>query len=64
MEFWWNDDRLEEADVLGEERVPVPLRSPQIPHGLSRHQPLASAVRSRRQTFCTVARPCMHTASL
>ena len=54
MEYWWYDDGLKEADVLGEKPVPASLRSPQIPHRLSRHQPLASADRSRRQTFCAV----------
>ena len=40
MEHWWNDDGLEEADVLGQKPVPEPVLSPQIPHGLSHHQPL------------------------
>jgi hypothetical protein len=47
----------EKTDVLGEKPVPVPLCPPQMPHGLSRDRTRASAVRGRRLTVWTMARP-------
>jgi hypothetical protein len=45
------------TEVLGEKPVPVPLCSPQIPHGLTRDRTRASAVRGRQLTAWAIARP-------
>jgi hypothetical protein len=45
------------TEVLGEKPVPVPLCPPQIPHGLTRYRPRASAVGGRRLTAWAMARP-------
>jgi hypothetical protein len=45
------------TEVFGEKPVPVPLCSPQIPHGLTRDLTRASAVRGRRLTAWAMARP-------
>ena len=37
-----------ETVVLGEKPVPVPLRRPQIPHGLTQDRTRASAIRGPR----------------
>jgi hypothetical protein len=52
---WYIDRRKPEK--LGEKPVPVPLRPPQIPHGLTRARTWASAVRVRRLTTWAMARP-------
>jgi hypothetical protein len=59
----WNDILTGETEELGEKPVPVPLCPPQIPHGLTRARTRASAVRGRRLTAWTTARPSdFHTA--
>jgi hypothetical protein len=45
------------TEELGEKPVPVPLRPPQIPHGLTRDWTRASAVGGRRLTAWAMARP-------
>jgi hypothetical protein len=45
------------TEVLGEKPVPVPLHSPQIPHGLTRDRTRASAVGDRRLTAWAMAWP-------
>jgi hypothetical protein len=45
-------------EVLVEKSVPVPLCSPQIPHGLTRDETRASAVRGWRLTAWAMARLC------
>jgi hypothetical protein len=49
VEWYWQG----KTEELGEKPVPVPLRPPQIPHGLTR----VSAVRGRRLTTWAMARP-------
>jgi hypothetical protein len=49
VEWYWQG----KTEELGEKPVPVPLRPPHIPHGLTR----SSAVRGRRQTTWAMARP-------
>jgi hypothetical protein len=44
------------TEVLGEKPVPVSLCPPQIPHGLTRDQIRATAVRGRRLTAWAMAR--------
>jgi hypothetical protein len=53
VEWYWQG----KTEELGEKPVPVPLCPPQIPHGLNRAQTRASAVRGRRLTTWTMARP-------
>jgi hypothetical protein len=53
MEWNWQG----KTEVHGENRVSVPLFPPQIPHGPTRDQTRASAVRGRRQTTWAMARP-------
>jgi hypothetical protein len=53
MEWNWQG----KTEELGEKPVPVPLCPPQIPHGLTRDRTRASAVRGRRLTAWTMARP-------
>jgi hypothetical protein len=45
------------TEELGDKPVPVPLCSPQIPHGLTRAWTRASAVRGRRLTTWAMAWP-------
>jgi hypothetical protein len=54
MVEWYIDGKTEE---LGEKPVPMPLCSPQIPHGLTRVRTRASAVRGRRLATWAMARP-------
>jgi hypothetical protein len=51
---WYRQEKTEEP---GEKPVPVPLCPPRIPHGLTRAQTRASAVRGRRLTTWAMARP-------
>jgi hypothetical protein len=51
---WYWQGKIEE---LGEKPVLVPLWSPQIPHGLTRAQNWAFAVRNRQLTAWAMARP-------
>jgi hypothetical protein len=53
----WNDTDRRKTEELGQKPVPVPLCSPQIPHGLTRARTRASAVRGRRLTTRAMARP-------
>jgi hypothetical protein len=53
MEWYWQG----KTEELGEKPVPAPLCPPQIPHGLTRAQTRASAVRGRRLTTWAMARP-------
>jgi hypothetical protein len=55
MEPWWNDMRGK-CEEVGDEPVPVPVCSPQIPQGLTRARTQASAVRGRRVTMTL---PCL-----
>jgi hypothetical protein len=50
MEHQWNDNDRK-AEVLREKSVPVPLRPPQIPHGLLWEQTQASTVKSQQLTM-------------
>jgi hypothetical protein len=58
----WRDtvewDLQGKIEELGGKTVPVPLCPSQIPHGLTQVRTLASAVRGRRVTAWTMARPC------
>jgi hypothetical protein len=51
---WYRQGNTKE---LGEKRVLVQLRPPQIPHGLTRARTQASAVRRRQLTAWAMARP-------
>jgi hypothetical protein len=53
VEWHWQG----KTEELGEKPVPVPFCPPQIPHGLSRARSRAFAVRGRRLTTWTIARP-------
>jgi hypothetical protein len=57
MEHRWNDIDTGRLKYSGKKPVPVPLCPPQIPHGLTRDRTRASAVRGRRLTAWTMARP-------
>ena len=46
MKHWWDDTDREEPNYW-DKTVPVPLRPPQIPHGMSQDRTLISAVRGR-----------------
>jgi hypothetical protein len=59
VEWNWRENR----STRGEKPFPVPLCPPQIPHGLTRDQTQASAVRGRRLTAWAMARPCLYIAS-
>jgi hypothetical protein len=59
VEWYWQG----ETEELGENPVPVPLCSPQIPHGLTRAWTLARAVRGRRLTTWAMARPLQNNSS-
>ena len=54
MEFWQNDA---DGELLGEKRVPISLRPPQIGYGMTGFEAGASAVSSHRQIARTIARP-------
>jgi hypothetical protein len=51
----WNGQG--KTEVFGEKPVPLQLCPPQIPHGLTRDRTWASAVRDRRLTAQSMARP-------
>jgi hypothetical protein len=53
VEWYWQG----KGEELGEKPVPVPLCTPQIPHGLTRARTRPSAVRGRRLTTSAMARP-------
>jgi hypothetical protein len=53
VEWYWQ----EKTEELGEKPVPVPICPPQIPHALNRARTRASAVRGRRLTTWSMARP-------
>jgi hypothetical protein len=53
----WNDTDRGKTEELGEKPVPVPLRPPQIPHGLTRALTPVSAVNGWRLTTRAMARP-------
>jgi hypothetical protein len=53
VEWYWQG----KTEKLGEKPVSVPLCPPQIPHGLTRAQTRASAVRGQRLTTWAMARP-------
>jgi hypothetical protein len=53
----WNDIDRGKPVELGEKPVPVPLRPPQIPHGLIRARTRASAAWDRRLTVWAMEQP-------
>jgi len=47
MEDWCNDDRRRQTDILGENPVPLPLSTLQIPHLLAWDQTSDSVLQDR-----------------